>query len=91
MVTLCVPTRLATNAYIESHRPLAGTGWNLRDLLDVKAMNRPVDEDEVLLIAAPILYAGPVWNMDIAAVAEMMEEPGTRGPAPDLVDPTWNL
>ncbi|KAL7798821.1 hypothetical protein V8C43DRAFT_276360 [Trichoderma afarasin] len=91
MVTLCVPTRLATNSHIGSHRPLAGTEWNLDSLRDILAMNRPEDEDETLLITAPWVHAGPVWRMDHAGIAEMMEDPSARGPAPDSVNPFWNL
>ncbi|KAL6807771.1 hypothetical protein GGI42DRAFT_256065 [Trichoderma sp. SZMC 28013] len=63
LVTLCVPTQLATNVYIGAHRPLAGTSWNLKGLLNIKNMGRPANEDETLLITAPFIHAGPVWNI----------------------------
>ncbi|KAL6824095.1 hypothetical protein V8C40DRAFT_30922 [Trichoderma camerunense] len=91
MVTLCVPTRLAINSHIGSHRPLAGTNWDLDSLRNTLAMNRPADENETLLITAPWVHAGPVWRMDHAGIAEMVEDPSARGPAPDSVDPSWSL
>ncbi|UKZ56306.1 hypothetical protein TrVGV298_010141 [Trichoderma virens] len=90
-VTLCVPTRLATNSFIGSHKPLRGTQWSLPELLDVMKVRHSQDSAETLLLTAPFLTAGPVWQQNRASISEMFEPPGTRGPAPDLVNPDWSL